>query len=256
MARDARAHAEHPVFEQVQREPRLSDKVADAILKTIVNHGLRPGEKLPSERELGEQFGVSRTVVREAVRALTAKGVIEVRSGSGLRVAQVSPSAVSDAMSLLIRGSTALGYDAVHEVRQLIEIEIAGLAAERATDEDVELLREVCESMAEVLDDIPAAARADVEFHRTIAKITHNQLFLVVLDSVGDVMLEIRRRTLSVGNRPTRGLRYHRRIYERIAARDSGGAREAMRAHLEESYQAWKKLAREHPDETTIVLDV
>jgi GntR family transcriptional repressor for pyruvate dehydrogenase complex len=157
-------------------------------------------------------------------------------------------------MSLLIRASATLDYGKVHEVRRLIEIEIAGLAADRASDDDIADLRGVCESMAGVLEDVDAAARADVEFHRAVAMIAHNPLFLVMLDSIGDVMLEIRRRTLSVGNRPTRGLRYHRRIFERIAARDADGARKAMRAHLEESYGAWKKLEREHPEDSTIVL--
>ncbi len=75
------------MFPRVTREPRLSDKVAELLLETILSPGLQPGDRLPSERELGEQFGVSRTVIREAVRALAAKGVINVRTGSGLRVA-------------------------------------------------------------------------------------------------------------------------------------------------------------------------
>src|SRR5687767_11964606 len=99
---DADVLSEDPaaLFEQVVREPRLSDKVADMMLATILSNRLQVGDRLPSERELGEQFGVSRTVVREAVRALVAKGVIEVRSGSGLRVAAVDAAAVSESMSL------------------------------------------------------------------------------------------------------------------------------------------------------------
>ena len=92
------------LFEHVEREPRLSDKVANMMLETILSRRLEVSDRLPSERELGEQFGVSRTVVREAVRALVAKGVIEVRSGSGLRVAAVDSAAVSESMSLFLRG--------------------------------------------------------------------------------------------------------------------------------------------------------
>src|SRR5881628_1454219 len=98
--------AETALFDQVTREPRLSDKVADMMLETILSDRLKVGDRLPSERELGEQFGVSRTVVREAVRALVTKGVIDVRSGSGLRVAAVDANAVSESMSLFLRGST------------------------------------------------------------------------------------------------------------------------------------------------------
>src|ERR671925_600852 len=94
---------EGTLFEQVRRQPRLSDKVAEMMLNTILSRRLTVGDRLPSERELGEQFGVSRTVVREAVRALVAKGVIEVRSGSGLRVAAVNASTVQESMSLFLR---------------------------------------------------------------------------------------------------------------------------------------------------------
>src|SRR5262245_60536471 len=110
------------LFEQVSREPRLSDKVADMMLNTILTRQLKPGERLPSERELGEQFGVSRTVVREAVRVLAAKGLIDVRSGRGLRVAAVNATAVSESMSLFLRGST-LDYPKVHEIRTMLEVQ-------------------------------------------------------------------------------------------------------------------------------------
>ena len=78
------------VFQAINREPRLSDKVTEAILEMIASNQLRPGDLLPPERELGRQFGVSRTVIREAVRALAAKGLLEVRSGSGVRIVAVS----------------------------------------------------------------------------------------------------------------------------------------------------------------------
>src|SRR6195256_6690528 len=74
------------VFNTIGREARLSDKVTDAILESIASNKLRPGDSLPTERELGEQFGVSRTVIREAVRALSAKGMLEVKGGSGVRI--------------------------------------------------------------------------------------------------------------------------------------------------------------------------
>jgi GntR family transcriptional regulator, transcriptional repressor for pyruvate dehydrogenase complex len=89
---DRRAVSSTNVFCTIEREPRLSDKVADAILETILSHRLRPGDPLPSERELGRQFGVSRTVIREAIRALDARGMLEVRTGSGVRVTAVDSS--------------------------------------------------------------------------------------------------------------------------------------------------------------------
>jgi GntR family transcriptional repressor for pyruvate dehydrogenase complex len=230
------------MFPRIEREPRLSDKVADLLLQTITARGLRPGDRLPSERELGEQFGVSRTVVREAVRSLAAKGVIEVRTGSGLRVAAVDATAVSDAMTLFLRGSGVLDYGPVHEVRTTIEIQVAGLAAERATREDVDSLSTFCERMARDVDDVEAASLHDVAFHRAVAEAAHNPLFVIMLDSIGDVMLEIRRATLGIPGRPEKGITAHRRILACIAAHDQGGAREAMRAHLRDSERAWRGL--------------
>ncbi len=233
------------LFEQVAREPRLSDKVADMMLETILSRRLRVGDRLPSERELGEQFGVSRTVVREAVRALVAKGVIEVRSGSGLRVAAVDASAVSESMSLYLRGGT-LDFEKVHEVRALLEVHIAGVAAERATEADVQRLREVHERMTREADDLEAAARDDLEFHRMIARATQNDLYLLLMDSIGSALIDIRRENLGSGSTPMT-LGQHEAVLERIAAHDPAGARKAMAAHLEGVATWWREHAHATP---------
>lgn len=232
------------LFPRIAREPRLSDKVADLLLQGIVANGLKPGDRLPSERELGEQFGVSRTVIREAVRALAAKGVIEARTGSGLRVAAVDAAAVSESMRLFLHGHTGIDYEQVHEVRTTLEIQVAGLAASRATEVDVERLGRLCDRMAEVAEDAEASSREDVAFHRGVAEATHNPLYVVMLDSIADVMLEIRRATLGLKGRPGKGVRAHRQILARIAAHDAPGAREAMRKHLADSWRVWQRLRR------------
>ena len=231
------ASKSQPTFSRIRREPRLSDRVAALLLDTIVARGLQPGDRLPSERELGEQFGVSRTVIREAVRALAAKGVIEVRTGSGLRVAAVDASAVSESMSLFLRGGT-VDYSKVHEVRRLLEVEIAGLAAERASDADVERIRTVAEQMEGALDDVEKASRLDLAFHRAIARATNNELYLLLLDSIGEAQLEIRRGNLQSGAAPET-IKAHRMIVERIAARDAEGARSAMESHLAHVQRHW-----------------
>jgi len=230
------------MFQRVAREPRLSDKVADLLLETILTRRLQPGDRLPSERELGEQFGVSRTVIREAVRALAAKGVIDVRTGSGLRVAAVDAAAVSESMSLYLRGGS-LDYGRVHEVRKLLEVEIAGLAAERASEEDIASINAIRRQMEEAMDgDVEAAARLDVEFHRAIARSTDNALYLLLLDSIGEALLEIRRGNLQSGA-GAKTLSSHRQIFEAIANHDREGARSAMAAHLDHVEHHWKSPA-------------
>ena len=226
------------LFEQVTREPRLSDKVADMMLETILSRRLQVGDRLPSERELGEQFGVSRTVVREAVRALVAKGVIEVRSGSGLRVAAVDAAVVSESMSLYLRGG-ALDFEKVHEVRALLEVHIAGLAAERATEDDLDRMRAVHERMRRETGDVEAAARDDLEFHRVIARATQNDLYLLLMDSIGSTLIDIRRENLGSGAAPMT-LSQHEQVLGRIVARNAAGARAAMAAHLEGVAVWWR----------------
>jgi GntR family transcriptional regulator, transcriptional repressor for pyruvate dehydrogenase complex len=229
------------LFQQVPREPRLSDKVAEMMLETILSRKLQVGERLPSERELGEQFNVSRTVVREAVRALVAKGVIEVRSGSGLRVAAVNAAAVSESMSLYLRGAT-LDFEKVHEVRTLLEVHIAGVAAERATDDDLAQLRDVHERMQREAGNVESAALDDLEFHRVIARATQNDLYLLLMDSIGSALIDIRRENLGSGSTPTT-IGQHEAVLERIAARDAEGARRAMAAHLEGVARWWREHA-------------
>ena len=241
------------LFDRVVREPRLSDKVADMMLNTIIENGMSAGDSLPSERELGEQFGVSRTVVREAVRALAAKGVIEVRSGSGLRVAAVNASTVSQSMSLYLRGGT-VDFEKVQEVRALLEVHLAGLAAELASEEDVSSLVEIHTRMQDEASDVEAAALDDLEFHRRIARSTHNELFLLLLDSIGSSLVDIRRSNLGSGS-TAMTLRQHQAILDRIADHDPEGARTAMRDHLESVASFWRahqeRTATAEPDSST-----
>jgi GntR family transcriptional repressor for pyruvate dehydrogenase complex len=229
-------------FEPIERGERLSDRVAGLMLQRILDTGMQAGDRLPSERELGIQFGVSRTVVREAMRSLAARGVVAVRPGAGLTVAQVDPATASESFGLLLRGSPSLRHDKIHEVRRGIEVQVAGLAAERATDEDVASLRRALDRHRAVLEDLEQAAPADVAFHVALARCTHNDLFVVMLDSLGDVMLEFRRKAMERrGNRGV-GFAEHTRVFDAVAAHDPAAARAAMTTHLESSDRAFRGL--------------
>jgi GntR family transcriptional regulator, transcriptional repressor for pyruvate dehydrogenase complex len=230
-------------FSRVAREPRLADKVASRILEVIVESPLGAGDALPSERDLGEQFGVSRTVIREALRTLAGKGVVEMGQGRGLRVARVEPSAVHESIGLFLRGRPALDYSRVHEVRALLETEVAGLAAQRATPADIKALAESCEELAGVLDDAKAAVEADLAFHSRLARSTHNELFTVLLDAIVGQLIEIRVDTFqTVEHRAEIALAAHRAIYKQVAGKAAEGARAAMREHLDDVLVTWLKL--------------
>jgi GntR family transcriptional regulator, transcriptional repressor for pyruvate dehydrogenase complex len=229
------------VVAPVTREPRLSDKVASMMRQTIVSRQLPPGTPLPSERELGEQFGVSRTVIREAVRALAAKGIVEVRSGSGLRVASVDETTALESLSWFIRGGQ-LEYEKVHEVRATIEVEMAGLAAQRITEAQLQALRACHDRFQAVVDDVEQATTADIEFHGLIARATQNDLFPVLLGSIGDALIGVRAETLAHGS-GQETIEAHARILENIATHDPEGARAAMRDHLETVERLWERSA-------------
>lgn len=243
MTSDREAAEPHGVdyLRQVPRDERLADKVADLLKNAILSGQLAAGDRLPPERVLGERFGVSRTVIREAIRSLAAKGLVEVRSGSGTVVARVGAGSVAETMQLYLRGAS-IEYETIDEVRAMVEVHVAGVAAERATAQDMDDMREIVYLMSATAHDHQRCAVHGAEFHRCVARATHNPLYVVMLESIGEPIMTVRQSTLSLPGRPRRMIDAHRRILDRIAARDAEGAREAMRHHLVESREAWERF--------------
>ena len=229
-------------FQTVSRAPSLSDKVAEMLTEAIVSRRIKPGERLPSERDLGEKFSVSRTVVREAVRSLAARGLVRVTSGRGVEVNEFSGSGVADSMRLLVRGHEGLNYDKVHEVRTALEVQTAGLAAERAKPADIARLRKLCEDYEESLAkrDFATASELDFQFHRELVRATDNELLLAMLDSIADVLREVRAQSISRPHVGERGLKAHLRILKGVMAGKPDAAREAMSEHLAEAHNVWR----------------
>ena len=194
---------------------------------------------LPPERELGRQFGVSRTVIREAVRALAAKGMLEVRSGSGVRIIAVDEGTVRESMRHFVQGSS-LDYGKVDEMRAVLEVAAAGFAAQRATDEDIASIDRNIEAFENECSDLDRSVELDLAFHRAIATATHNELFLVLHDSMGEMLIKVRRKNLSKGRDERRlVVAMHRRIRDGIAAHDAAAAQQAMRDHLGHVQATW-----------------
>ena len=228
------------IFDRVGRMPRLSDTIAEQLLEAIVARRFQAGDILPSERELGDQFGVSRTVIREAIRALATRGVVEVQSGRGVRVIAMDTASVTEAMSLLLRGESTIDFAKVHEVRMMLETHLAALAAERGTPEDHRELEVLLDAWGDAGDDVIAASRLDVDFHRAIAKCARNELYLVLLDSIAGALLENRRATLALEHSHAKVHEEHRKIVAGIKEHDPDAARTAMEKHLTGAAQAWR----------------
>lgn len=222
------------VFSQLVREPSLAERVTEAMLESIHAGQLSAGDRLPSERELCDQFGVSRTIVREAIRGLQAKGLVDVRAGRPAVVTATTASHVSESIRLFVRGNSkdSLDPEKISEVRATLEVRMTELAAVRATDTDLEQMEIVLAAMAA---DVGRASEHDAKFHRLIAAATQNVLFVILLDTVGDVLMEIRRGSLALEGRRGRALVEHRRILDALRARDVPAARAAMEHHLAES---------------------
>ncbi|WP_203568753.1 FadR/GntR family transcriptional regulator [Aestuariimicrobium ganziense] len=221
----------------VDRAPTLVETVSERLTQAVTATGLEAGARLPSERELAEQLGVSRTVIREAIRHLAAKGVLEVRSGSGVRVAAANPEAVSQSIGLFVSRNHDLSPMHIHQVRSTLELATAELAARNATPEELDAIDAEIQTMAALTDDPEAASQSDVAFHRLIARATHNPLFLVLVDSMSDVLLEIRRATLTEPGRVTDTIAAHQAIADAIRSGESEAATAAMEAHLVDSLE-------------------
>jgi GntR family transcriptional repressor for pyruvate dehydrogenase complex len=231
-------------FESVSRTPSLADKVAEQLTEAIVSRKILPGERLPSERDLGEKFKVSRTVVREAVRSLVARGLVRVTSGRGVEVSEIDGSNVAASMRLLVRGHEGLDYGKVHEVRTALEVQTAGLAAERARPEDVARLRQLCDDYQRSLEqrDFATASELDFQFHRELTRATDNELLLAMLDSIADVLREVRTQGITRPHVAEEGLRAHLRILKCVSSGKPEAAREAMSEHLAEAERVWRGL--------------
>jgi GntR family transcriptional repressor for pyruvate dehydrogenase complex len=231
----------------VQREPTLASQVTLQLEDLISTQHLQPGDRLPSERELAKLFGVSRTVIREAMRAMAAKGLVEVQSGSGTILSTLTAETVSKSFSMLLRqGRPHIDYDKVNEVRRLLEIEIAGLAALRRTQSDLDKLQAIVVDMNAMKHDRASFARLDVAFHTALAEATYNELFVIMLESLSDVMLEVRLIGFDVPDAPQNAIDYHHRIYEQVRDGNSQASRDVMAEHLHHSEQIFREgLARQ-----------
>jgi GntR family transcriptional repressor for pyruvate dehydrogenase complex len=239
------------MFQAIARDATLSSRVEREIERVILESHLVPGDRLLSERELGDRFGVSRTVIREAVRSLAAKGMLDVRTGDGTYIQDRSHASAAQALARLMRlaggttaGEAALGATsktqaerarAVYEVRRPLEIAIAGLAAERATAKDLEALDLRLTVTRDPKLDEAGWITADVGFHVALAEATHNNIFTALLDSLADLLSAIRELGMVVEGSRKEGVQHHRRIYERVAAHDPDGARLAMSEHMDDS---------------------
>jgi GntR family transcriptional repressor for pyruvate dehydrogenase complex len=213
---------------------RLYEQIVEQIEESILAGRLKPGDQLPAERELAEQFGVSRTAVREAVKALREKGLVEAYPGRGTFVTNVTSQTVRESLERLARIGQVDASVHLVEVREILEPEIAARAARRANDRHLDAMREAVADMDAALTDEEGFIEADLDFHLALAEATENPLIPTLIDSIVGLLREQRARIFRVPGGPERGQFHHKQILAAIERHDPEAAREAMRAHLEQ----------------------
>lgn len=211
---------------------KLFEQIVEQIRERIVRGELRAGDRLEPERELAVAFGASRTAVREALKTLAQMGLVEMTPGRGTVVTDNTSHAMRSSISLMMRVGRLQSLDYLVELREIIEPEIAALAAQRADAEQIAALREAIERMDVALHQSEAYIAADNTFHRTLALATRNPLILSLVDSIVGLLAEQRKLIFSAPGGPERGQVNHRALLEAIERRDVEGAQAAMRAHL------------------------
>lgn len=215
----------------------ISREISCKLEHLILEGGLTPGQKIPSERQLVARLGVSRTVVREALHELQARGVIETRHGKGSFVASLIPEASSPAhnnpLMHLYKGHSRTLYDLL-EVREQLEGQAAFLAAQRATNQDRHRLTRAFRALEDT--DPASNARPDHNFHLAIVEASHNPILMHILDGLKNMMLLTVQASVSNLN-PKKDMRrmimrQHRQLYEAVMAGKPEQARKLASAHV------------------------
>jgi GntR family transcriptional regulator, transcriptional repressor for pyruvate dehydrogenase complex len=225
------------------RRQTITAQVITHILGLIKRGEVKPGERLPTEKQLTEQLSVSRTCVREAIKSLQSLQLISVRPKIGAVVLEPSPVALINA-EYLSTSAFMQQADSLIEFRKVLELGLVALAAEKATEADWLAMRGVLaeqEAAVNLDRSTPQAdllfhkaiGTANIRFHKAVAAATRNPLAIMVLEAISEPLIEVSRRTNEMPGVPEAGLRQHWAIYRAIRENNPDKARQAMRTHLE-----------------------
>lgn len=201
-------------------------------VRELIEQGeLGPGDRLPPERELAVRVGVSRPSVRAGLRALSAMGVVQSRHGAGTFIRGGPPMLGSEPLSFLA-ALHGFSRDEMFEARRVLEVGVAGLAAERATGDQLATISEEITGMYASMDDPQAFLVHDIRFHRAVATASGNPILASLVEMVSGIFYEQRRRTASHGSDLKEAADLHRGLYNALRQRDPDRARRAMDEHL------------------------
>jgi GntR family transcriptional repressor for pyruvate dehydrogenase complex len=237
------------IFEQF-RHSTLPEEIAARLLGLIRERELRPGDKLPPERELATMIGVSRQTLREALRALSIMKVVDIRQGSGTYITSLEPRQLISHLDFIFSKDN-VGLLEFFEARRVLETGYIRLAAVRITEEQLEKLERLLLDLTRFVEFPDRFSDLDIEFHNTICKAANNSLLTQFLESTNSLGLFSRARTGGLRQVREQTLVNHRAILDALRNHDPAVAEKAMTAHLdhiEASLQA--VLAQGEPEAT------
>ncbi len=223
-----------PAFEAIRRN-KVYEEVARQI-EALILEKLKPGDKLPPERELAEMFSVSRSSIRDAIRSLELAGLVEPRQGVGTVVRELTADSLINPLANHLSRKRHLVRELL-EVRQILEPPLAARAATNASDEEIAEMDEILRRQADKTRRGELTIEEDSEFHYSIAMASDNSVVLKVLDVLMDLLRETRERTLQVEGRAQKSLAGHKQILASIKRHDAAAAEAAMRRHIHDVEQ-------------------
>ncbi|MCJ7500446.1 FadR family transcriptional regulator [bacterium] len=215
------------------KKTRVYEEIVVKVKHMIAKGRLNSGDQLPSERELAEVFNVSRSSVREALRSLETQGYLESRQGDGTYIARQSLESMVNPLATVIFTEKD-GQMELFEMRRLFEPQLAFLAAERATPEEIIMLGKALELQEDAFAKGESGAEVDKAFHYILAKAAKNKVLLRIIDNIIDLLAESRDKYLQVEGRPERSLARHREVLNAIRSGDRELAARVMHEHLED----------------------
>lgn len=221
----------------------MNGQVLSHIQAQIRKGGLRPGDRLPTERELATELGVSRPTVRSALKSLEAMGVVYARRGAGTFIQGGPPSLGSEPLRLLA-ALHDFSAEEMFEARGALEVVAAGLAAQRSTSDHRLAMAEAVGRMYASLDDPQGFLVQDIAFHRAVAAGSTNPVLATLVDMIADLVFQRRRVTIAGASDLRESADMHQKVYEAISRRNVAGARAAMAEHLKLALEGWTSEAR------------
>ena len=222
-----------PVFRKMDDKIPLAFRLVNQIEDMILQGQLKDGDRLPPEREFADTVGVSRTVVREAVQILVTKGLLKSKHGVGTVVQKLTRDHIVRPITLFLKTHTkAVTAEQLYQVRQMMEVEIAGIAAQKADADDIAALEANLKRLENCNEDKELFPVIDDEFHCALAETTHNPLLVILIESIQELMINLNKQTATYPDIFRITLKSHKNIFDQIRRKKPQEARRAMKKTL------------------------